>query len=142
MAAQPLPNVLPAVDPLLLCGLRNSRTPLCSWGFALPTRVLPGIELQSFRLCTAPVYRVLMEFKPSPFSFLPFLSSPLCALSFLSSCFAGGGRGMLSRIPPVSVLSPQAKKLLAIPGFSLPPVHLSTPCFCQVLWFRLCRLLC
>ena len=52
-----------------LCGRRTS---LCSWGFALPTRAPPGIELWSFRLCPPPVYRVLMEFKPSPFSFLPF----------------------------------------------------------------------
>ncbi|VFV17899.1 Hypothetical predicted protein [Lynx pardinus] len=27
------------------CGMRASRTPLCSWGFALPTRASPGIEL-------------------------------------------------------------------------------------------------
>ena len=32
----------------------------------------PGIELRRFRVCTHPVYTVLMEFKPSPFSFLPF----------------------------------------------------------------------
>ena len=28
------------------CGPRNSRTPPCSWGFALPTRAPPGMELQ------------------------------------------------------------------------------------------------
>ena len=28
------------------CGPRTSWTPLCSWGFALPTRAPPGIELQ------------------------------------------------------------------------------------------------
>ena len=55
-----------------LCGPRTSQTPLCSWGFTLPTRALPGMELQSFRLCTPSVDRVLMEFKPSPFSFVPF----------------------------------------------------------------------
>ena len=38
------------------CGPRTSWTPLCSWGFALPTRALPGIELQSCRLCTPHVY--------------------------------------------------------------------------------------
>ena len=37
-------------------GLRTSWTPLCSWGFALPTSALPGINLQSCRLCTPPVY--------------------------------------------------------------------------------------
>ena len=29
------------------CGPRTSWTPLCSWGFTLPTRALPGIELRS-----------------------------------------------------------------------------------------------
>ena len=53
-----------------LCGPRTSRTPLCSWGLALPTRAPPGIQLQSFRLRAPPVI-VLMEFKPSSFSFLP-----------------------------------------------------------------------
>ncbi|VFV44208.1 Hypothetical predicted protein [Lynx pardinus] len=38
------------------CGLRTSRTPLCSCGFALPTRAPPGIKLWSCRLCTPPVY--------------------------------------------------------------------------------------
>ena len=37
-------------------GPRTSRTPLCSWGFALPTRALPGIELRSCRLCAPLVY--------------------------------------------------------------------------------------
>ena len=38
------------------CGPRNSRTPPCSWGFALPTRAPPGIELWSCRLCPPLVY--------------------------------------------------------------------------------------
>ena len=38
------------------CGLRPSRTPVCSWGFALPTRALPGIELLSCSLCAPLVY--------------------------------------------------------------------------------------
>ena len=33
-----------------LCGPRTSQLPLCSWGFALPTRALPGIELWSCSL--------------------------------------------------------------------------------------------
>ena len=33
------------------CGLRTSRTPLCSWGFALPIRAPPGRELRSCSLC-------------------------------------------------------------------------------------------
>ncbi|VFV36159.1 Hypothetical predicted protein [Lynx pardinus] len=38
------------------CGPRTSRTPLCSWGFALPTRAPPGIELQSCSLCVPFAY--------------------------------------------------------------------------------------
>ena len=37
-------------------GLRTSRTPLCSWGFALPTRAPPGRELRSCSLCAPLVY--------------------------------------------------------------------------------------
>ena len=57
-----------------LCGPRTSRTPLCSWGFTFPTRAPPGMELWSHSLLTfaLPLFTVLMEFKPSPFSFLPF----------------------------------------------------------------------
>ena len=32
------------------CGLRTSQTPLCFWGFTLPTRAPPGMELPSCRL--------------------------------------------------------------------------------------------
>ena len=39
-----------------LCGPRTSQTPLCSWGFALPTRAPPGIELRSCSFCTPLVY--------------------------------------------------------------------------------------
>ena len=56
VASQPLPNVLPVVELLLPCGWRTSQTPLCSWGFTLPTRAPPVIELRSCRLCTPPVY--------------------------------------------------------------------------------------
>ena len=38
------------------CVPRTSWTPFCSWGFAFPTRALPGIELWSFSLCTPTVY--------------------------------------------------------------------------------------
>ncbi|VFV41317.1 Hypothetical predicted protein [Lynx pardinus] len=38
------------------CGPRTSRTPLCSWGFALPTRAPPGMELRSCSLCAPFVY--------------------------------------------------------------------------------------
>ena len=39
-----------------LCGARTSRTPLCSWRFAFPTRAPPGIELWSCSLCAPLVY--------------------------------------------------------------------------------------
>ena len=40
-----------------LCGLRTPPDLVfCSWEFALLTRAPPGIELQSFGLCTPPVY--------------------------------------------------------------------------------------
>ena len=53
---QPLPGVPPAGEPPLPVWPEEPRTPLCSWGFALPTRAPPGIELQSFRLCAHPFY--------------------------------------------------------------------------------------
>ena len=100
---------------------RGPPTPLCSWGFALANRLLPGIKLQSFRLCTPPVYTVLMEFKPSPFSFLPFLLSPRGCFHFCTfSPAAFGGRVLFpysSR--PISVLCKQ-KQLPPLWGFSLP----------------------
>ena len=64
---------------------------LCSRGFALPTGPPPGIKLQSFRLCTPPVYRVLMEFKPSLFSFLPFFVQSLAYSFFFFQLFSGCG---------------------------------------------------
>ena len=68
---QPLPGVLPAGEPPLPMWPGEPWTPLCSWGFALPIRALPGIELW----CSdseLPLLIVLMKFKLSPFSFLPF----------------------------------------------------------------------
>ena len=70
-AAQPLPGVLPAGELPLPVWPEELQTPLCSSGFALLTRALPGIELRSFR-SALPLFIVLTEFKPSPFSCLPF----------------------------------------------------------------------
>ena len=39
-----------------LCSPRTYRTPLCSWGFALPARAPPGMELRSCSLCAPLVY--------------------------------------------------------------------------------------
>ena len=53
VATQPLPNVLPAGEPPLPVWLEDHLDlAVCSRGFALPTRALPGIKLWSFRLCT------------------------------------------------------------------------------------------
>ena len=116
------------------CGPRTSRIPLCSWGFSLPTRALPGIELQNFRLCAPLVYRVLMEFNPSPFSL--FSSVPEAVSSFPLCLQLLLGRGCFSCIllpplpaPSVSSLRTQ-KQLPALHGFSLPPVHFSMLCTC------------
>ena len=136
---QPLPGVFPAGELPLPMWPEEPWTPLCSWGFTLPTRTLPGTELQHFRLCAPPVYTVLNEFKPPPFSFLPLLFSPLHTLSFLSSCVRTGGCFLYS--PPISILSSQAKTA-SCPLQLSPPVHLSTPHTCQVLWVKLCKLLC
>ena len=94
---------------------------LCSWGFALPTRAPPGTELQSLRLCTPPVYRVLMEFKPSPFSFLPVLFSPHSCFHFSTFSPAAFGVWCFSRtlLPSLSSLCKQ-KQFPALCGFCLP----------------------
>ena len=53
------------------CGPRTSRTPLCSWGFALPTRAPPGMELRGCSLCAPLVYSLngieTLSFLLSPF---------------------------------------------------------------------------
>ena len=109
-----------------LCGLRTSRTPLCSCGLALPTRAPPGIELWSCKLCAPLVYIILTEFKPSPFSF--FSSVPAAVSTFLLSLQLLLGGWCFSRIlpPPVSVLSPHAKTAPCVRGFSLP--KFTSPC--------------
>ena len=56
VASQPLPNVLPVVEPLLPMWSEKPQTPLCSWRFVLLTRAPPGIKLKSFRLCAHPIY--------------------------------------------------------------------------------------
>ena len=70
-ATQPLPGVLPAGEPPLPVWPEKRRTSLCSWGFAFPTRAPP---VSSYRVADSalPLFTALMEFKPSPFSFLPF----------------------------------------------------------------------
>ena len=98
-----------------LCGPRTSQTPICSWGFTLPTRAPAVIKLWSFRLCTPPVYRVLMEFKPSPFSFLHYFVHFL-EYSFFSAAFGCWGRGMFSILCPLS-----ASKSMSLPSMAFSP---------------------
>ena len=112
---------------------------LRSWGFTVPTRALPGIKLCGFRLCVPPVYRVLMAFKPSAFSFLPFLFSPYGYFHFVSSWFWWGECFYHSLPPSLTSLRKQKSSLSSIWLLS-PPVHLSVPCTCWVLWFQLSRL--
>ena len=54
------------------CGPRTSWTPLCSWGFTLPTGAPPGIERLSCSLCAPLVYSLngiyTLSFLLSPFS--------------------------------------------------------------------------
>ena len=99
------------------------QTPLCSWGFILPTRQPPGIELQSSRLCNSPVL-VLMEFKPSPFSLfssVPVAVSTFPLFHFLSSCFWGGVLFPYSP-PSTSSLCPlSAHKSTSLPATSRSP---------------------
>ena len=79
----------------------------CSWGFALPTRAPPGIELWSFRLLCSPVYRVLMVLKPSP----PFsLSCSVACGRFHSLSFSVGavlscGGSAFPALSPLSLFS-------------------------------------
>ena len=53
------------------CGLRTSRTPLCSWDSPFPPEHLQvsSCGVAAFAL---PLFTVLVEFTYSPFSFLPF----------------------------------------------------------------------
>ena len=108
---------------------------LCSQGFAFPTGALSGIELWRFRLCAPPVYRVLMEIKPSPFSFLHFSFSPCgCVHSsfffffFVLLLFAG--RCFYHTPPPPPPPSPPSllkqNQLPALRGFS--PSQFTSPC--------------
>ena len=113
-------GVLPAGEPPLPVWPEDPQTSLCSWGFTLPTRGLPGIELQNFRLCALPTYTVLMEFKSSCFSF--FCSVHVFVSTYpLASCFFWGGVEAFLIPPPhpASVLFPQARTASCPHSFSL-----------------------
>ena len=89
------------------CGLRTSRTPLCSWGFTFPIRAPPGIELWSYSLCAPLVYSV-KEFKPSPSPFSLFSLVPGDVSNFPLSLRLLSGRGAF----PVCYPSPQSPSSL------------------------------
>ncbi|XP_030191504.1 olfactory receptor 7A10-like [Lynx canadensis] len=56
MATQPIPNVLSVGEPPLPVWPKDpADLSVCSWRFTLPTKALPSIKLQSFRLY-APVF--------------------------------------------------------------------------------------
>ena len=104
------------------CGPRTSRTLLCSWGFAFPPehRQVWSCRVAAFAL---PLFTVLMEFKPSPFSFLPFWFSPCGCFQFSTLSPAAFGEGCFSRmLPPpqsLSSLCPQ-NGFLTFRGFLVP----------------------
>ena len=104
---QPLPGVLPAGKPPLPMWPEEPRTPLSSWGFALATRALPGIKLHSSD-SVFPLFIVLVEFKPSPFSL--FSSVPAAVSTFPLSLqllffFWGGVLFPYSPLPHLCPLS-------------------------------------
>ena len=104
------------------CGPRSSQTSLCSWGFTFPTREPPGIELQSFRLCAPPVYRILMEFKPFPFSL--FSSVPAAVSTFPLSLQLLLVGVLFLYSTPISVLALKAKTAPCPLWLLSPPVYL------------------
>ena len=117
---QPLPNVLPAVEPLLPVWPENLPDPLCSWGFALPTRAPPGMELQSCSLC-APLVYSLNGIKPSPFSLFSFVPAAVSNFPLSLQLLLGRGAFPVFFPPPQSLSSlfPQ-KQFPTLRGFSLP----------------------
>ena len=110
---------------------RGTTSPRVAQGLLVPCCLLLGnrpshqssasYRAVEFQTLCSPVYRVLMVFKPSLFSFLPFLLSPLCVFqlfSVLPSCFQG--ECFLCTLP----LSPSSlckqKQLPILRSFSLP----------------------
>ena len=98
-----------------------------SWGFTLPTRSPPGSEAQSFQLWAplfiGPVFLMVLKIY---FLLSCFLVQSLLGVSTLSLSLQLPFGGVFSCIlPPVSVLSPQAKTTPYPPWLLSPPNHLS-----------------
>nr|XP_060470478.1 E3 ubiquitin-protein ligase parkin isoform X1 [Panthera onca] len=103
------------------CGPSTSRTPLRSWGFALPSRAPPGRELRSCSLCTPLVYSLngseTLSFRLSPFLVQSLRLFPI--FHFLSSCFWGGAFFPYS--PPPNLCPLSACKSTSLPAASRSP---------------------
>ena len=77
-----------------------------------------------------PLFTVLMEFKPSRLSFLPFYFSPCSCFQFSTfQLLWGRGTFPVFSPSPVSVLSPPTKAP-PFPRLLSPQVHLSAPRTC------------
>ena len=133
MASESLPNVLSAVqpllpvwpenlpDPTLLLGIRPShqstaRYRAAEWSCGVAAFVLP-------------LFIVLMEFKPSPFSFIPFLFSPCGYFQFSTLSPAAFGEGCFPRVLHSAPQSPSSLRpqkwfptlrCFSLPKFTIP----------------------
>ena len=110
------------------CGPRTPQTSLSAPGdSSFPPEhcqlLSCGVQVSDSAL---PLFIILTVFKPSSFSFPPFVLSLLMGVStFLSLQLLWGGGGVLFLYsPPISVLSPQ--KQLSTLSFSLP--RFTNPC--------------
>ena len=79
-----------------------------------------------------PLFIVLMELKPSPFSSLPFSFSPCGGFQFSTFSPAAFGEGCFRILPPspISVFSLPAKVVPYLLGLLAPQVQLSVPLTC------------
>ena len=75
-----------------------------------------------------PLFTVVMEFKPSPFSLFSSVPVAVSNFHFLSSCFWGGAFPIF--YPPITVLSLHAKAAPCPLGLLSLQVQLSVPCTC------------
>ena len=139
------------------CRPWTPQTPLPAPGHSprFPTRAPSGTELRNFRLyftvCTS-----LVVLKPTPFSPSVVLgngflvespASVFHSFSLLHSSYFQRSTFLALPMHPTLPLSfslcPLSTKTAAyLPQLFSPPVHLSAPCTCKVLWLEFCRLFC
>ena len=89
---QSLPNVLPAVEPLLLVWPENLLDPILFLGIRPSHQSTSRYRAAELQPLGSPCL-VLMEFKPYPFSFLPFSFSPCGCFQFSTFSPAAFGEG-------------------------------------------------